>query len=188
MRIRDSERRCLRVHGLFAERGQLLLPQCVRISSNVCERIVNAAGNPTAPNQLKVRSRFRLAGLDVPQSLSCSFQLVEIRLADQHGVVLASTAGDDDLTPAVARNCLEQGKKFLASGGNSKYGGRHGIFTTCTTNLYMIVDFNSRSKLPASGRIPATVRRHPARRAGCRCGPADAWLRHDDRAEASRGG
>src|SRR6202790_1632968 len=131
---------------LFAERGQLLLPQRIRISSNVCERIVNSVGDPPAPNQLKVRRRLCLAGLNVPQSLSRRFQVVEIRLADQHGVVLASTAGNDDLTPAVARNCLEQGKKFLTSGGYSKYAWRHGISITCTSHSYMVVDSKSRGK------------------------------------------
>src|SRR3979490_253047 len=67
--------------GLLAERGQLLLPQRVRIASNVGERIVNSVGDPTAPNQHEVRPRIRLAGLYVPQALSRRFQLVEIRLA-----------------------------------------------------------------------------------------------------------
>src|SRR5882724_7759263 len=52
--------------GLFAERGQLLLPQRVRIESNVGDRIVNSVGDPPAPNQLEVRRRLRLAGLNVP--------------------------------------------------------------------------------------------------------------------------
>src|SRR5665213_585143 len=113
--------------GLFAVRGQLLLPQRVSIASNVGERIHNCVGNPPAPNQLEVGRRLRVAGLQVPQSLCRRFQLIEIRLTDQYGVILATTAGNDYLSTAVSRDGLEQGKEFLPSRGNGKNRRRHGF-------------------------------------------------------------
>src|SRR5712672_701997 len=114
--------------GLSAERGQLLLPQRVRIASQIGKRIVNSVGDPSAPNQPEGRRRLRVAGLNVSQSLGRRFQLVEIRLAHQYGVVLAATTGNHYLSAAVARDRLEQGEKILTSGGDSKDGRRHSFF------------------------------------------------------------
>src|ERR1700722_10778832 len=138
--------------GLSSERSQLLLRQRVRIASNVGERIVNSVGDPPAPNQLKVRRRLSIAGLNVPQTLGRRFQLVEIRLGHQYGGVFAATSGNEYFSAAVARDRLEQGEKFLTSGGDSKDGGRHSLSLTCTSNTYMISYPKSRSKPAVNGK------------------------------------
>src|SRR5258708_19386674 len=84
-------------------------------------------GDADAPNYLEVRRRMRLAELNVQQSHSLRFQLDDIRLDEQHGVVLAATAGNEHLSAAVAGDGLEQSKEFLTSGGDGKNRRRHGF-------------------------------------------------------------
>jgi hypothetical protein len=68
-----------------------------------------------------------LAGLNIPQSLRRRFQLVEVRLADQYGVVFAATARNDNLPAAAPRDGLKQRKKSLPSRGDGNAGRCHGM-------------------------------------------------------------
>jgi hypothetical protein len=101
--------------GLSAERGQLLLPQRVCIASHIGKRIVNSVGDPPAPNQLKGRRRLRVTGLNFPQSLGRRFQLVEIRLAHQYGVVLVATTNNHYVTKQT--NCRRQNWLLIEGDG-----------------------------------------------------------------------
>src|SRR5271157_1772757 len=75
---------------LFAERSQLFLPQRICIASNVGEGILYSLRDSAAPDQLEARRALSFAGLNVPQSFCRRFQLVKIRLANQHGMILAA--------------------------------------------------------------------------------------------------
>jgi len=84
----------------------------VRVASNAGDGIITSVGHSPAADELEVRCRMGLSGLNFTQSLGRRFQLVKIRLADQNGVVLAATARNDNLSAAVGIEWVSRRGKY----------------------------------------------------------------------------
>jgi hypothetical protein len=73
---------------------------------------MTSVGHSPAADELEVRCRMGLSGLNFTQSLGRRFQLVKIRLADQYGMVLAATARNDNLSAAVGIEWVSRRGKY----------------------------------------------------------------------------